>query len=71
VKTRIIQDDPEDSPSTDQTQTSRFATWTRAHRLTAFFALAYALTWFGWPFYEAGLLFPNPSSSRSDHYSLR
>jgi uncharacterized protein len=60
VKTRIIQDDPEDSPSTDQTQTSRFATWTRAHRLTAFFVLAYALTWFGWPFYAAGLLFPEP-----------
>jgi hypothetical protein len=58
VKTRIIQDDREDSQSTDETHRSRFASWTRTHRLTAFFVLAYALAWFGWPFYSAGLLLP-------------
>jgi uncharacterized protein len=39
---------------------SRLASWIRAHRLVAFFVLAYALAWLGWPFYAAGVLFPEP-----------
>ena len=34
---------------------STIVTWTRQHRLTAFFGLAFALSWWPWPFYAAGL----------------
>jgi membrane protease YdiL (CAAX protease family) len=34
-------------------------TWIREHRLVAFFVLAYAIAWAGWPFWAAGLL-PEP-----------
>lgn len=34
-------------------------TWVREHRLVAFFVLAYAIAWAGWPFWAAGLL-PEP-----------
>lgn len=30
-------------------------TWTRQHRLVAFFVLAYALSWWPWPLYAAGV----------------
>jgi hypothetical protein len=33
--------------------------WIRRHRLTAFFVLAYAIAWAGWPFWALGLL-PEP-----------
>jgi membrane protease YdiL (CAAX protease family) len=34
---------------------SAITAWTRQHRLIAFFALAFALSWWSWPFYAAGL----------------
>jgi CAAX protease family protein len=34
---------------------STIVTWTRQHRLTAFFGLAFAFSWWPWPFYAAGL----------------
>ncbi len=34
---------------------STIATWTRQHRLTAFFGLAFALSWWSWPFYVVDL----------------
>ena len=35
------------------------SSWIRRHRLTAFFVLAYAFAWAGWPFWAIGLL-PEP-----------
>ncbi|HEY7593409.1 MAG TPA: lysostaphin resistance A-like protein [Actinophytocola sp.] len=34
---------------------STIATWTRRHRLTAFFGLAFVLSWWAWPLYAAGV----------------
>jgi CAAX protease family protein len=34
---------------------SAIATWTRQHRLTAFFGLAFLLSWWSWPLHAAGL----------------
>jgi uncharacterized protein len=34
---------------------SSIATWTRRHRLAAFFALTFLLSWWSWPFYALGL----------------
>ncbi|MBP2324973.1 membrane protease YdiL (CAAX protease family) [Kibdelosporangium banguiense] len=34
---------------------SAIAEWSRRHRLTAFFVLTFALSWWPWPFYAAGL----------------
>jgi membrane protease YdiL (CAAX protease family) len=31
------------------------ATWTREHRLVAFFALTFFISWWAWPFFVAGL----------------
>ncbi|RSM50850.1 CPBP family intramembrane metalloprotease [Amycolatopsis balhimycina DSM 5908] len=33
--------------------------WTRRHRLTVFFGLAFAVSWWAWPFYVAGIA-PTP-----------
>jgi uncharacterized protein len=38
---------------------STIVAWTRQHRLTAFFGLTFALSWWPWPFYAAGLA-PTP-----------
>jgi membrane protease YdiL (CAAX protease family) len=34
---------------------SAITAWPRRHRLTAFFGLAFALSWWAWPFYVAGI----------------
>jgi hypothetical protein len=34
---------------------SSIVTWTRAHRLTAFFALTFLVTWCVWPLWMLGL----------------
>lgn len=34
---------------------SAFADWTREHRVVAFFALTFVVSWWAWPFYPAGL----------------
>ncbi len=34
---------------------SALAAWTRRHRLTVFFGLAFTLSWWAWPFYAAGI----------------
>jgi membrane protease YdiL (CAAX protease family) len=34
---------------------SAIVAWTRQHRLTAFFGLAFAMSWWSWPFYAVGL----------------
>ena len=34
---------------------SAIVAWTRQHRLIAFFGLAFALSWWPWPFYAAGI----------------
>src|SRR6266550_1549361 len=34
---------------------STISAWTREHRLVAFFVLAFAVSWWAWPFYLAGL----------------
>ena len=33
--------------------------WTRRHRLAAFFTLTFAISWWVWPFYEIGVA-PTP-----------
>jgi membrane protease YdiL (CAAX protease family) len=38
---------------------SAITPWTRQHRLIAFFGLTFALSWWSWPFYAAGLA-PTP-----------
>jgi membrane protease YdiL (CAAX protease family) len=38
---------------------SAIVAWTRQHRLTAFFGIAFALSWWPWPFYAFGLA-PTP-----------
>ena len=35
---------------------TRIATWTRQHRLTAFFGLTFALTWWSWPLWGLGIM---------------
>jgi len=65
VKTRVIQDDPDDQESPDaepkpqpkskEHTMSSLASWMRRHRLVAFFVLAYVLTWSTWPFQAAGV----------------
>ena len=34
---------------------STITAWTRRHRLTVFFGLAFAVSWWAWPFYVAGI----------------
>ncbi len=34
---------------------SSIVTWTRQHRLVAFFGLTFLLSWWAWPFYALGL----------------
>ena len=38
---------------------SAITAWTRRHRLTVFFGLAFAVSWWAWPFYVAGIA-PTP-----------
>ncbi|WP_427133544.1 CPBP family intramembrane glutamic endopeptidase [Pseudarthrobacter sp. S9] len=35
---------------------ARFTLWLQHHRLSAFFVLAYAISWSSWPLYAAGLM---------------
>ena len=35
------------------------SSWTRRHRLAAFFALTFVFSWWSWPFYEWGMA-PTP-----------
>jgi membrane protease YdiL (CAAX protease family) len=64
MKTRVIQDDPDDHdspaaapiPVPQEPTMSSIAAWMRRHRLVAFFVLAYVLTWSTWPFQAAGLM---------------
>jgi uncharacterized protein len=61
VKTRIIQDEPDDGsthiqrPPSKETTMSRLAAWIRAHRVITFFVLAYLFAWWSWPFYGLGI----------------
>lgn len=61
MKTRVIQDQPTrpDSPRAPAGPPRGVRGWMRGHRLVSFFALAYALSWWGWPLYETGVV-PEP-----------
>jgi membrane protease YdiL (CAAX protease family) len=61
MKTRVIQDLPTHPvpPPASAVPPRGVRAWMRGHRLVSFFALAYALSWWGWPLYAAGVL-PEP-----------
>ena len=44
-----------DRPATEEPGMSAIVTWTRRHRLVAFFGLTFLLSWWSWPFYALGL----------------
>ena len=46
---------PHDRPATEEPGMSAIVTWTRRHRLVAFFGLTFLLSWWSWPFYALGL----------------
>ena len=60
MKTRVIQDEPDEAQpvaiTTDhQIATSGLKSWVKKHRLVTFFVLSYALAWWAWPLYELGI----------------
>jgi uncharacterized protein len=62
MKTRVIQDEPDDgrsaqvgAPTMTQPTGSRIAWWIRNHRLITFFVLAYVFAWWAWPLYGIGV----------------
>jgi membrane protease YdiL (CAAX protease family) len=44
-----------DPPATEEPGMSTIVTWTRQHRLAAFFGLTFLLSWWSWPFYALDL----------------
>jgi uncharacterized protein len=44
-----------DRPATEEPDMSTIVTWTRRHRLVAFFGLTFLLSWWSWPFYALDL----------------
>jgi membrane protease YdiL (CAAX protease family) len=65
MKTRVIQDEPDrQAPATPaargpEVRSSGLVLLMRRHRLAAFFVIAYAVSWWPWPLYAAGV-FPEP-----------
>jgi membrane protease YdiL (CAAX protease family) len=60
MKTRVIQDEPDEAQPTtirtdEQIATSGIRSWIKDHRLVTFFVLSYALAWWAWPLYGLGI----------------
>lgn len=60
MKTRVIQDEPNEAQPTtirtdEQIATSGIRSWIKDHRLVTFFVLSYALAWWAWPLYGLGI----------------
>jgi membrane protease YdiL (CAAX protease family) len=60
VKTRVIQDEPDESQpvpimSDEQVATSGLKSWVKEHRLATFFVLSYVLAWWAWPLHALGM----------------
>jgi len=51
MKTRIIQDGPDNRRTATLASTTRPG-WVKRHRLLTFFVLAYAFAWWSWPLYQ-------------------
>jgi membrane protease YdiL (CAAX protease family) len=60
MKTRVIQDEPDEAQPTtirtdEQIATSGIRSWIKDHRLVTFFVLSYALAWWARPLYGLGI----------------
>jgi uncharacterized protein len=60
MKTRVIQDEPDEAQPVAITTDEQFATsglksWVKEHRLVTFFVLSYVLAWWAWPLYGLGI----------------
>jgi uncharacterized protein len=60
MKTRVIQDEPDESQpalikADEQVATSGLKSWVKEHRLVTFFVLSYVLAWWAWPLYGLGI----------------
>ena len=60
MKTRVIQDEPDEAQPTtirtdEQIATPGIRSWIKDHRLVTFFVLSYALAWWAWPLYGLGI----------------
>ena len=60
MKTRVIQDEPDEAQpaaitTDEQIASSGLKSWVKKHRLVTFFVLSYALAWWAWPLYGLGI----------------